>query len=216
VREGVGPAQGAHGDDLRRPLADARELPEPPDRGLGVGQFALLIHKRRSAGVLDAPAKAAGRAARNAFGRGRLKEALSGTWLGHAVHPMLTDVVIGSFVSATILDLLGGDEDGRAAERLIGLVNDLLDISRLESGKLTVTLQPTNLGELTQSSLDDLGALIRDKGLRLSLSGVPSAAVRGAQPLELSLIYGGFVAGIAALVAFALWSARSPRVRWLR
>ena len=39
-------------------------------------------------------------------------------------------------------------EDARtAAERLIGLVNDLLDISRLESGKLTVTLQPTDLGD---------------------------------------------------------------------
>src|SRR5207245_1126878 len=74
-------------------------------------------------------------------------------------------------------------EDARiAAERLIGLVNDLLDISRLESGKLTVTLQPTNLGELTQSSLDDLGALIRDKGLRLSLSGVPSAPTVMADP----------------------------------
>ncbi len=63
-------------------------------------------------------------------------------------------------------------EDARAAaERLIGLVNDLLDISRLESGKLTVTLQPTNLGQLTQSVLDDLGALIREKGHRLSVTG---------------------------------------------
>ena len=49
------------------------------------------------------------------------------------------------------------DDARTAAERLIGLVNDLLDISRLESGKLTVTLQPTSLGKLTQSSLDDLG-----------------------------------------------------------
>jgi nitrite reductase/ring-hydroxylating ferredoxin subunit len=30
-------------------------------------------------------------------------------------------VVIGSFVSATLLDVLGGDEDGTAAERLIGV-----------------------------------------------------------------------------------------------
>jgi len=69
-------------------------------------------------------------------------------------------------------------EDARAAaERLIGLVNDLLDISRLESGKLTVTLQPTNLEKLTQSALDDLGALIREKGHQLSVTsagGVPA------------------------------------------
>jgi len=74
-------------------------------------------------------------------------------------------------------------EDARAAaERLIGLVNDLLDISRLESGKLTVVLRPTSLGKLTQSALDDLGALIRDKGQRLSVAGVESAPMVMAEP----------------------------------
>jgi nitrite reductase/ring-hydroxylating ferredoxin subunit len=34
---------------------------------------------------------------------------------------MLTDVVIGSFTSATPLDLIGGDDDGTAAERLIAV-----------------------------------------------------------------------------------------------
>jgi len=67
-------------------------------------------------------------------------------------------------------------EDARtAAERLIGLVNDLLDISRLESGKLTVALQPTGLGKLTRSLLDELGPLVRDKGQRLSTSGLDDA-----------------------------------------
>lgn len=74
-----------------------------------------------SASALDPIGASIGKAARGAFGHGGLKEALSGTWLGHAVHPLLTDVVIGSFVSATLLDLLGGDEDGRAAERLIAV-----------------------------------------------------------------------------------------------
>src|SRR5439155_23472789 len=69
-----------------------------------------------------------------------------------------------------------------AAKRLIALVNDLLDIARLESGKLTVALQPTSLGTLTQSSLDDLGALIRNKGLRLSVVGVENAPMVMADP----------------------------------
>ena len=51
---------------------------------------------------------------------GALKDGLSGTWLGHALHPALTDIVIGSFLGATLLDLLGGDPDGRARSRLIG------------------------------------------------------------------------------------------------
>jgi len=50
---------------------------------------------------------------------GAKRDALSGTWLGHALHPALTDVVIGSLLSATMLDLLGGDDTGRARERLI-------------------------------------------------------------------------------------------------
>jgi PAS domain S-box-containing protein len=74
-------------------------------------------------------------------------------------------------------------EDARtAAERLIGLVNDLLDISRLESGKLTVALQPTSLGALTRSSVDDLGPLVRDKGLRLTMRGVDDAPTVMAEP----------------------------------
>jgi hypothetical protein len=48
---------------------------------------------------------ALGKTVRGVVGRGKLKDALSGTWLGHALHPLLTDVVIGSFVSATLLDL---------------------------------------------------------------------------------------------------------------
>jgi len=58
-----------------------------------------------------------------------------------------------------------------AADRLIGLVNDLLDISRLESGKLTVKPQPTSLGALTGSVQDDLASLVREKGHRFSVTG---------------------------------------------
>ena len=50
-----------------------------------------------------------------------LKDVLSGTWLGHPVHPPLTDVVIGAWTSALILDLLGGDRSEDAAERLVAV-----------------------------------------------------------------------------------------------
>ena len=45
---------------------------------------------------------------------------LRGEWLGHAVHPMLTDVAIGTWTSASVLDLLGGPDSSAAAQRLIG------------------------------------------------------------------------------------------------
>jgi nitrite reductase/ring-hydroxylating ferredoxin subunit/uncharacterized membrane protein len=71
--------------------------------------------------ALDAPAKKLGKTVRNVIKPGPLKDALSGTWLGHALHPMLTDVTIGSFTSAVALDWLGGDESEPAAQRLIGI-----------------------------------------------------------------------------------------------
>ena len=49
----------------------------------------------------------------------RVKDALSGTWLGHPVHPMLTDLPIGFWTSALVLDVVGGKKSRRAAQRLI-------------------------------------------------------------------------------------------------
>jgi nitrite reductase/ring-hydroxylating ferredoxin subunit/uncharacterized membrane protein len=80
-----------------------------------------LVGAIESASALDEPGKAIGKLVRGAISPGALKDAISGTWLGHALHPMLTDVVIGSFMSASLLDLLGGDDDGRAAERLLSV-----------------------------------------------------------------------------------------------
>jgi len=36
-----------------------------------------------------------------------LRDLLHGTWLGHPVHPMITDVPIGAFIIATVLDVVG-------------------------------------------------------------------------------------------------------------
>lgn len=36
-----------------------------------------------------------------------LRDLLHGTWLGHPLHPLLTDVPIGAFVAGLVLDLLG-------------------------------------------------------------------------------------------------------------
>ena len=44
---------------------------------------------------------------------------MSGSWLGHPLHPVLTDVTIGTFTSAVLLDWLGGKRSRPAAERLI-------------------------------------------------------------------------------------------------
>jgi uncharacterized membrane protein len=52
--------------------------------------------------------------------RGRA-DLLQGMWLGHAVHPLLVMVPIGSWTSATVLDLVGGRDSRDAAQKLVGL-----------------------------------------------------------------------------------------------
>jgi hypothetical protein len=53
-----------------------------------------------------------------------LKSLLRGDWLGHAVHPLLTDFSIGAWTCTSLLDLVGGPQSRPAAKRLltVGLV----------------------------------------------------------------------------------------------
>jgi len=70
--------------------------------------------------VLDGPARPA-RSIAKLLSPGPIKATLSGSWLGHALHPIMTDLVIGSFVSASVLDFIGGDDSEAGAERLLAV-----------------------------------------------------------------------------------------------
>lgn len=50
-----------------------------------------------------------------------VRGALQGRWLGHPLHPALTDVAIGCWTSATVVDLVGGRRGARSATALVGL-----------------------------------------------------------------------------------------------
>ena len=78
-----------------------------------------LAAQIEAADALDGPAEAIGRTVRGAIPDGAAKEALSGAWLGHALHPLLTDVPIGTWTSAVLLDLIGGRDGRQAADRLL-------------------------------------------------------------------------------------------------
>ena len=56
-----------------------------------------------------------------AIPNGPRKDFLSGTWLGHSLHPMLTDLPIGCWTSAFVLDIVGGKKSRPAAQLLVGL-----------------------------------------------------------------------------------------------
>jgi uncharacterized membrane protein len=61
------------------------------------------------------------RRAAGSLARGRARAVLGGAWLGHALHPLLTDFPLGCWIGAGLLDVLGGGGSQPAARRLVGL-----------------------------------------------------------------------------------------------
>ena len=71
-------------------------------------------------GPIDGVAKPLGKKIRSLTSPKPISEALSGTWLGHPVHPMLIAVPMGSWISAVLIDWLGGDDGETSADVLVG------------------------------------------------------------------------------------------------
>jgi nitrite reductase/ring-hydroxylating ferredoxin subunit/uncharacterized membrane protein len=144
--------------------------------------------------VLDAPAKPIGKVVRE-VGPSTLKDALSGTWMGHALHPILTDVVIGSWTSATLLDLLGGEGSDEAARRLIAVgiaaypvtaltgLSDWADSEAVDAdvrrvGLVHAAVNAVALG-LYGASLVSRRRGLRGRGIALALAGAGMMTVGG-------------------------------------
>lgn len=55
----------------------------------------------------------------------RIKDILSGSWLGHPLHPAVTDIPVGALTAATVLELVSGDEADSTVDALLvlGLVS---------------------------------------------------------------------------------------------
>ena len=97
-----------------------RRRPSPNPRFAGNelhAAVACVEHEQR----LDAPSQALQRIVHRAVPEGTTKDVLSGTWLGHALHPMLTDLPIGFWTSAWVLDIIGPRRYRDAARVLVGL-----------------------------------------------------------------------------------------------
>jgi nitrite reductase/ring-hydroxylating ferredoxin subunit/uncharacterized membrane protein len=81
---------------------------------------AAVLERLERAKGLDALSEPLQKAVRSVVPQeSQLKDLLSGTWLGHPLHPPLTDVVIGTWTSALMLDLIGGRASRDAADGLV-------------------------------------------------------------------------------------------------
>lgn len=78
-----------------------------------------LTRRLEEASGLDPVVDAVAPVVTKLFGSGEWGALLRGEWLGHAVHPIATDVVVGTWLSASVLDLVGGRAARPAAQRLV-------------------------------------------------------------------------------------------------
>jgi uncharacterized membrane protein len=121
----------------------------------------------------------------------QLRDALSGDWLGHPLHPALTDLPIGFWTSASLLDL-AGRRARRAATVMVGLgvataaptaAAGLVDWGSLDPKKQRVAVvhAGANLvatGLYAASFMKRLGGR-RGAGVALALAGMAVATAGG-------------------------------------
>jgi nitrite reductase/ring-hydroxylating ferredoxin subunit/uncharacterized membrane protein len=143
--------------------------------------------------LLNTLGKKATLAFSNVVRPGRVKDLLSGTWLGHPAHPMLTDLPIGAWASAVVLDAVGSQRSGLTADALVGLgvltalptavtgLNDLADIVDPQERAIGTAHA---IGNVTAVVLYGASYLTRWRGRRdigtaLALAGTAALTVSG-------------------------------------
>ena len=156
--------------------------------------WSTLTGKLEQAKALDPVVDAVAGVVSTVIPRGRVKNALHGTWLGHQLHPMLIAGPIGLWSSALLLDLTAGDDGRDAARRLVGAgvlavaptaASGLADWSELGSAK-----RPKRVGLVHAAANTATAALFgaswlarrkgdHDRGRALSLAGAAGLAVGG-------------------------------------
>lgn len=91
---------------------NAADRPIPP--------LVRWTRRLEEASALDGPVKSLEPHVRAIFGSGARGSMLRGDWLGHALHPVLTDLTVGSWISASLLDVLGRGRWSAPAQSLVG------------------------------------------------------------------------------------------------
>lgn len=94
---------------------------EQVDRATSAPAIVRWTQRMERTDALDAPVRLLQPLADALLADRERANLLRGMWFGHAVHPTLTDLPIGAWTSATVLDLVGGAESRTAARRLVGV-----------------------------------------------------------------------------------------------
>ena len=103
-----------------------------------------------------------------------IKNLLNGVWLGHPLHPAITDVPIGAFVAAFVLDLLG-QRAGATAAIGVGIVFMLLAALAGYADYIDLEGRTQRFGTI-HSSLMLVALVFYLASFVMRLGAVPSAA----------------------------------------
>ena len=82
-------------------------------------QLEDLVARMETWKALDRVAEPLARTVGRTVRPAPVRNVLSGTVIGHPLHPLLTDVPIGAWTMAAVLDLAGGPSTARAADVLV-------------------------------------------------------------------------------------------------
>ena len=92
---------------------------QAPAAGSAPPSLVAAVRGLEDRPALDRPADALTALAERLLASARVDAALRGAWLGHALHPLLTDFPLGAWTSTSLLDLFGGRRSRPAATGLL-------------------------------------------------------------------------------------------------
>ena len=178
-----------------------------------------LGERLEAATALDRLVRPAHRAVTAAVPQGPVKDALHGVWLGHPLHPLLTDLPIGFWTSAFVLDVVGGRRAQPAADAMVGFgvaaalptaAAGLADWSELNAPERRTGLVHA-VANVAATALYALSFLARRRGRRgrgvlLGMAGATAATAGGFLGGHLTYRRGAGVNQAAAAPTAADWT----------
>jgi two-component system phosphate regulon sensor histidine kinase PhoR len=131
----------------------------------------------------------------------RQLEAVRQEFVANVSHELRTPLSLIKSAAETLID--GGKNDpaittrfleiiDKHANRLTHLIDDLLLLARLDSGRVDLALQPVGLREAAQEALDDAALIARARGVNFR-NDVPAELVAQADPERLRQVLSNLV-----------------------